>query len=266
MGNFIELVKFRAENDDVLWTYLETSPRNAICTSKMIQNKMISVIGNAIEDIIINEIRTSHKVFHLTSRRNHWLLKFRAGIYCIVIRFVDRDKHIREEFLGFITVEYIKGEALATALLTWLETHNIDVSLCRGQGYDGASSMSSSTVGVQARIREVSPMAFYTHCQSHQLNPCVIKTCSLPQIRNASGVISECRALYSNEKITRAPCTNDKLESQRSWNQRTGDSVIHFWATGLTQSLWERESNDKEARKTTEPTFIHYLSKRVTKE
>ena len=66
-----------------------------------------------------------------------------------MIRFVDRDKTIREEFLGFI--------AVATALLSWLQEHNIDVSFCRGQGYDEASSMSSSTVGVQARIREVLP-------------------------------------------------------------------------------------------------------------
>ena len=51
--------------------------------------------------------------------------------------------------------------------------------------------MSSSIAGVQARIRSVSPMAFYTHCQSHQLNLCVVKACSIPQIRNASGVISE---------------------------------------------------------------------------
>ena len=102
----------------------------------------------------------------------------------VVIRFVDSDKSIREEFLDFITVERITGEALTTALLSWLQVHNIDVSFCRGQGYDRAASMSSSTVGVQARIREVSPMALYTHCQSHQLNLCIVKACSVPQIRN----------------------------------------------------------------------------------
>ena len=47
MGNFIELVRFRAENDDVLRAYLETSPRNALYTSKTIQNEMIDVIGSA---------------------------------------------------------------------------------------------------------------------------------------------------------------------------------------------------------------------------
>lgn len=109
----------------------------------------------------------------------------------IVIRFVDGDKNMREDFLGFIIVEHITGESLATALLSWLEPHNIDVSFRRGQGYDGASSMSSSIAGVHAQIRSVSPMAFYTHCQSHQLNLCIVKACSIPQIRNASGVISE---------------------------------------------------------------------------
>ena len=61
-----------------------------------------------------------------------------------MIRFVDSDKHIKKEFLGFITVECITGEALATALLSWLEVHSLDVSFCRGQSYDGASNMSGA--------------------------------------------------------------------------------------------------------------------------
>ena len=64
----------------------------------------------------------------------------------VVIRFVDKDNNIREEFLGFITVERITGEALATALLSWLKAHNIDVSFCRGQGYDGVSSICHPTL------------------------------------------------------------------------------------------------------------------------
>ena len=66
-----------------------------------------------------------------------------------MIRFVDSDKHIGEEFVGFITVENITGEAFATALLSSLEVHTLVVSFSRGQGYDGASNMSSSTAGVQ---------------------------------------------------------------------------------------------------------------------
>ena len=124
MGNFIELVRFRAENDDVLCTYLETSPMNALYTSKTIQNETIDVNGSAIEDQIIDEIQAA-KFFtiladEVTSCSN-------LEQVSIVIRFVDDDKNIREDFLGFITVERTTGESLATALLSWLESHNVDV-------------------------------------------------------------------------------------------------------------------------------------------
>lgn len=108
-----------------------------------------------------------------------------------MIRFVDSENNGRDDFLGFVTVEHIISESLATALLSWLETHNINVSFCRAQGYDRAHSMSSSIVDVQARIHSVSPMASYTHCQSHQLNLCIVKDCSIPQIRNAGGITSK---------------------------------------------------------------------------
>ena len=35
-----------------------------------------------------------------------------------MIRFVDSEKNIREDFLSFITVERITGESLAAALLS----------------------------------------------------------------------------------------------------------------------------------------------------
>ena len=62
-GNFIQLVQFRAENDDVLRTYLETAPRNALYTSKTIQNEMISVLGSAIQDKLIQEVKAAKFFF-----------------------------------------------------------------------------------------------------------------------------------------------------------------------------------------------------------
>ena len=66
-----------------------------------------------------------------------------------------------------------------------------DHQLYRGQGYDGASNMSSNVRGVQGHIQQHAPLAFYTHCQAHQLNLCVVKACGIPDIRNANSVISE---------------------------------------------------------------------------
>ena len=178
----------------MLHTYLETAPRNALYTSKTIQNEMISVLGSAIQDKLIQEVKAA-KIFSILADEVTDCANLEQ--VSLVIRFFDGDKHIREEFLGFITVERITGEVLATALLSWLEVHTLDVSFCRSQGYDGASNMSSSTIGVQARIREASPLALYTHCQSHQLNLCIVKACSIPKIKNASGVISEIAKFFN---------------------------------------------------------------------
>ena len=120
IGNFIELVRFRAENDEVLRTYIETSPRNAIDMSKTIQNEMIDVIGSAIEDRIIDKIQAA-KFFTILADEVTDCSNSEQ------VSFVDSDKSIREDFLGFITVERIAGESLSTALLSWLEAHNIDV-------------------------------------------------------------------------------------------------------------------------------------------
>ena len=45
VGNFIELVRFPAETDDILCKHLKNAPKNAQYTSKTIQNEIIDVIG-----------------------------------------------------------------------------------------------------------------------------------------------------------------------------------------------------------------------------
>ena len=53
------------------------------------------------------------------------------------------------------------------------------------QGYDGASVMSSSKNGVQAKVREKYPNATYIHCRSHVLNLAISSGCkNVPSIRN----------------------------------------------------------------------------------
>lgn len=94
----------------------------------------------------------------------------------IVIRFVDANKDIREEFLEFSGT---KGAAVSETLLSTLRSLNIPIEDCRGQGYDGAASMSSQRVGVQANILTHAPNAAYVHCASHCLNLVVSHACSL---------------------------------------------------------------------------------------
>ena len=46
-------------------------------------------------------------------------------------------------------------------------------------------------------VLESMPLTYYTHCQAHQLNLCLVKACSIPDVRNASGVVSDI-AIFSN--------------------------------------------------------------------
>ena len=46
-GNFIELVKFRAETDSNLYDHLQNAPKNAKYTSKTIQNQLIDIVRSS---------------------------------------------------------------------------------------------------------------------------------------------------------------------------------------------------------------------------
>ena len=51
-----------------------------------------------------------------------------------------------------------------------------------GQGYDGASNMSSVNVGVQVIIKKESPLAAYILCSGHCLNLVITRFCSLANL------------------------------------------------------------------------------------
>jgi hypothetical protein len=47
---------------------------------------------------------------------------------------------------------------------------NLHLASLVGQGYDGASAMSSERVGVTANIEEAAPLTDYFHCAMHTLH------------------------------------------------------------------------------------------------
>jgi hypothetical protein len=73
----------------------------------------------------------------------------------LCIRFVDETNCIREECIHFSTLVRITGECIAAQICTDLKSLELDIKYVRGQGYDGASSMSSDRTGVQAHIKKV---------------------------------------------------------------------------------------------------------------
>lgn len=192
-GNFVELVRFRAENDEVLANHLENAPRNAIYTSKTIQNELLNVIGDAVRDSIVQEVKSAQHYCviadEVTDAVNHEELS-------IVLRYLLNDKVI-EVFVDFIEVERIIGKILGDAILNWLRPYDISVTDMRGQCYDGASNMSGARSGVKAVILEAAPKAIYYHCASHRLNLAIVSACKLQPIKNCESCIGEIARFFS---------------------------------------------------------------------
>ena len=116
----------------------------------------------------------------------------------ICLRFVDKNKEIREEFVKFSLMATTSGKAVANEIISTLEEFDIDVSNARGQGYDGAASMSSERVGVQSRIREKSSKAVYTHCCNHSLNLVISHSCTIQGVHNCIVQLKDVNGSFTN--------------------------------------------------------------------
>ena len=57
--------------------------------------------------------------------------------------------------------------------------------------------MSSSRVGVQARIRALAPRALYVHCNSHVLNLSIASSCQIQAIKNMIDTTNETFKFFS---------------------------------------------------------------------
>ena len=110
----------------------------------------------------------------------------------LVLRFVDDDNNIRQDFVKFLHCKWdLRGADLAKLILDELTNLNLCVSDCRGQGYDGAGAVAGHVSGLSAHILRLNPTALYTHCFSHRLNLVVTKYCSIPLVRNTFMQIKE---------------------------------------------------------------------------
>ena len=92
----------------------------------------------------------------------------------LVVRFVyavpGEEVNVREHFLGFVQVSDTSGQGLTACLLDELSKKGISLQNMRSQGYDNGSNMKGKNVGVQKRILDLNPRAFFVPCGSHSLN------------------------------------------------------------------------------------------------
>ncbi len=177
----------------------------------------------------------------------------------MVLRFVDSDCNIQEEFLDFIKVERITGEVLAREIKNVLARYGLDFQNCRGQGYDGATNMSAAN-GVQGRFSAENSEAVYVHCNFHILNVCIVNACSLPPIRNMSSAITETAYFFQNsakrqiflEKVVddRTPTVKVKDLCRTRWVYRheayENFSMLYTYLVDVMEAICENDTSHGE--------------------
>ncbi len=81
-----------------------------------------------------------------------------------MLRWVDTELEVHEEFIGLYSVSSIDSSALFAVVKDSFLRLNISLAKVRGQCYNGASNMSGRRSGLAKKIMDEQPLAFYTHC------------------------------------------------------------------------------------------------------
>lgn len=179
-GNYLELLYFMAQTDEILSEHLKTATIFS-GTSPDIQNDLIASIASIMRQSINDDISKSKFVSIIVDETTDISHKSQLAT---VLRYVSDDK-VEERFIKFEDVSFDKtATALFQLVKTTLEEYNVGNKLIC-QTYDGAAVMSGARNGLQKLVREKFPSAIYVHCFAHKLNLVLqqsltaIKTCKI---------------------------------------------------------------------------------------
>lgn len=89
----------------------------------------------------------------------------------VCIRTVEnKDLSVNEYFMGVYETHDTTAERLHEIVKDILSRFALPINKCRGQCYDGASSVSGRISGLQTRIKSEESRAIFVHCTAHTLN------------------------------------------------------------------------------------------------
>ncbi|KAB0802613.1 hypothetical protein PPYR_04799 [Photinus pyralis] len=137
---------------------------------KTVQNEVISLLGKKVRDTILEKIKLA-KYYSIILDCTPDVSKTEQ--MSLVIRIVSNkngEYKPKEYFINFLPVESTSGAGLTEVLLNELNRLGLAVGNIRGQGYDNGANMKGVHSGVQRRILNENPKAFFVPCSCHSLN------------------------------------------------------------------------------------------------
>lgn len=164
-GNLIQVLRLLGEDDGEIREWLQKKSNKY--TSPGIQNDLIKIMAlhvlRCISDLLQESPFLAIMIDETTDITNQEQV-------AIVMRRIDANFEVCEEFLGLYAVSSIGAASLFAVIKDTMLRFNLPMSKLRGQCYDGCSTMSGLRSGVAKRVQDVESRAVFTHCYSHSLN------------------------------------------------------------------------------------------------
>ncbi|XP_066354822.1 uncharacterized protein [Miscanthus floridulus] len=261
-GNFLGLVEMLAEFDPVIQEHVRRITNDETHVHYLgprIQNELIHLLASAIKSEIIKKIKSAKYfsvILDCTPDVSH------QEQMSLIIRYVDSTSgHVEESFLGFLDVNDTTGQALFDVLENELKILDLDIDNVRGQGYDNGSNMKGKHQGVQRKLLDVNPRAFYSACGCHSLNLtlCDMATKTCGRAKDFFGIIQRIYTAFANStkkwQILKENITGLTLKSVSAtrWESRI-DSVkaIRFQCADIWEALLQVSDIDNDPAKSSE--------------
>lgn len=258
-GNFLGLIQMIAEFDPIMEEHLRRIRSKEIHDHYLgprVQNELINLMALEVKRAIVAAAKKSKYyavMLDCTPDAGH------KEQMTLIIRYVHFSKDnvtVEEHFMDFLNVLSSKGENLFDCLISKLNDLRLDLTDCRGQSYDNGANMKGVHSGVQARLLNMNPRAFFMPCASHSLNLLICDAAkSTPKAVTFFGIVGRLFALFSSSTqrwdilLKHVPSLTLKKLSDTRWESRVESvKAIKYQSKEILNALLEVHSSTDEPK------------------